>query len=133
MTVLMPASLAAVRHLRMQGGSLGEKMGSFTGVTILLSRQRDFIACRAAGSLTWEILVQKRLFLGQVSILEDARNRCFRQGNIIACKAIVGSSFSPPICLLIMARTGVSSQWWTKDRRRLEGPHGLLLLSEYPG
>lgn len=129
----MPASLAAVRHLRMQGGSLGERMGSFTGVTILLSRQGDFIACRAAGSLTMDILVQKRFFLGQVSILEDARNLCFRQRDIIACKAIVGSSFSPSICLLITARTGASSHRWTKDRRRLEGPHGVLLLSEYPG
>jgi len=96
MTVLMPASLAAVRHLRMQGGSLGERMGSFTGVTILLSRQRDFIACRAAASLTLEILVQKRLFLGQVSILENARNRLLSarehhrmQGN---CRLVVLSS-----------------------------------------
>ncbi len=96
MTVLMPASLAAVRHLRMQGGSLGEKMGSFTGVTMLLSRQRDFFACRAAGSLILEILCLKKIVsrtsinLGKCSkSLLSVREHHRMQGN---CRLVVLSS-----------------------------------------
>ncbi len=100
MTVLMPASLAAVRHLRMQGGSLGEKMGSFTGVTILLSRQRDFIACRAAGSLTLEILCSRKGFYSDeyqpwkmLEIVAFGKGTSSHARQLSACRSLLQSVY----------------------------------------